>query len=76
MSVSENQAAFSDLQSRAQALDAEDRIRAVRDEFRIPTKADVKRKTLPRNGKFRLTFIRHTCVRTYVHMHNHVYTYS
>ena len=76
MSVSENQAAFSDLRSRAQALDAEDRIRAVRDEFRIPTKADVKRKTLPRNGKFRFTFTCHACVHTYVHMHNHVYPYS
>ena len=62
MSVSDNQQFFLDLRSRAQSLDVEHRTRATRDEFRIPTKADVKRKTLPRNGKL-------TCLNANAHIH-------
>lgn len=38
----------SDLQSQAQTLDSQDSLQAIREEFRIPTKADIKRKTLTR----------------------------
>lgn len=42
----------SDLRSQAQTLDSQDNLRAIREEFRIPTRADVKRKTLIHSGEF------------------------
>ncbi|KAI1816225.1 kynureninase 1 [Poronia punctata] len=38
---------FSDVRAQAESYDKEDSLRHLRDEFNIPTKADVKRKTLP-----------------------------
>ncbi|KAH9906755.1 pyridoxal phosphate-dependent transferase [Xylariomycetidae sp. FL2044] len=37
---------FQDLRAKAQTLDATNSLRSTRDEFRIPTRADIKRKTL------------------------------
>ncbi|RYP15234.1 hypothetical protein DL765_005873 [Monosporascus sp. GIB2] len=48
MSGSVTQPLYSDLRDQALVLDAEDELRATRDEFRIPTKADIRRKTLYR----------------------------
>ena len=42
---------FSDPRIEAGLLDREDKLRHARDEFNIPTKADVKRKTLPPGGE-------------------------
>ncbi|KAJ8127940.1 hypothetical protein O1611_g5694 [Lasiodiplodia mahajangana] len=41
---------FSDLRAQAETLDGEDSLRHLRDEFIIPTKAEVKRKTLAAGG--------------------------
>lgn len=50
MNSSGDQSLYADLRSQAQALDGQDRLRALREEFRIPTKADIRRKTLTRSG--------------------------
>ncbi len=42
---------FPGLRAKAAALDREDSLRHLRDEFHIPTTADVKRKTLPAGGE-------------------------
>ncbi len=51
MSNSASQLAYSDLRSQAQVLDGQDHLRATREEFRIPTRADIKRKTLGHEGE-------------------------
>lgn len=42
---------FAGLRAEAEALDKEDHLGHLRDEFHIPTKADVKRKTLLAGGE-------------------------
>ncbi|KAI1458253.1 kynureninase [Annulohypoxylon moriforme] len=46
MTASTDQSRFSNLRSQAEVLDGEDVLRHLRDEFRIPSKADIKRTTL------------------------------
>lgn len=50
MSSSGDQSSYAGLRSQAQVLDGQDRLGALREEFRIPTKADIRRKTLARPG--------------------------
>lgn len=42
---------FSGLRAQAEVFDREDSLRHLRDEFHIPTKAEVKRKTLAAGGE-------------------------
>ncbi|KAI1384517.1 kynureninase [Hypoxylon trugodes] len=46
MSTSTDQSRFENLRAQAEILDGEDELRHLRDEFHIPTKAEIKRKTL------------------------------
>ncbi|KAI1402170.1 kynureninase 1 [Hypoxylon fuscum] len=46
MSASSDQSRFSNLRAQAEILDGEDGLRHLRDEFHVPTKADIKRTTL------------------------------
>ncbi|KAK6952827.1 Kynureninase 2 [Daldinia eschscholtzii] len=46
MSASPDQSRFSNLCAQAEILDGEDDLRHLRDEFRVPTKADIRRTTL------------------------------
>ncbi|KAL7627101.1 Kynureninase (L-kynurenine hydrolase) [Parahypoxylon ruwenzoriense] len=51
MCASSDQSLFANLRAQAEVLDGEDRLRHLRDEFLIPTKADVKRTALkPQQG--------------------------
>jgi kynureninase len=48
---------FSAVRAQAEVLDEEDSLRHLRDEFHIPTKADVKRKTLLPGGEIAVSFM-------------------
>ncbi|KAI1421428.1 kynureninase 1 [Xylaria sp. FL1777] len=57
---------FSGLRARAKALDEEDGLRHLRDEFHIPTAADVKRKTLLAGGRSNDAHVDETTQCTYL----------
>ncbi|OTA60856.1 kynureninase [Hypoxylon sp. EC38] len=46
MSASSDQSRFANIRAQAEILDGEDGLRHLRDEFHVPTKADIKRTTL------------------------------
>ncbi|KAI0013962.1 kynureninase [Xylariaceae sp. FL0662B] len=51
MSTSVDRSRFLDLRAQAEILDGEDGLRHLRDEFRIPTRADIKQKTLEQEDR-------------------------
>ncbi|KAI1078477.1 kynureninase [Whalleya microplaca] len=51
MGTSSDRSRFLDLRAQAEVLDGEDGLRHLRDEFRIPTTADIKRKTLKQEDR-------------------------
>ncbi|KAI6091818.1 kynureninase 1 [Hypoxylon rubiginosum] len=61
MGASSDPSRFSSIRSRAEAQDGEDALRHLRDEFQIPTKADIKRPTLEKQQADEATSCTYLC---------------